>query len=48
MPISGGLTSTGFMVVAILALATTSTAQTRPPVVEQLAKTYGLGFLWPS
>jgi hypothetical protein len=42
MPISGGLTSTGFMVVAILALATTSTAQTRPPVVEQLAKTYGL------
>src|ERR1700752_343400 len=42
MPKSGGLTSTGFMVVAILALATNSSAQTRPLIVEQLAKTYGL------
>jgi hypothetical protein len=42
MPKSGRLTSTGFMVFAILVLATTSSAQTRPPVVEQLAKTYGL------
>ena len=30
------------MVVAILALATTSSAQTRPLIVEQLAKMYGL------
>src|SRR6516162_11011138 len=30
------------MVVAILVLATTSLAQTRPPVLEQLAKMYGL------
>jgi hypothetical protein len=42
MPKSGALTSTGFMVFAILALATTSSTQTRPVVVEQLAKTYGL------
>jgi hypothetical protein len=42
MPKSGALISTGFMGFAILALATTSLAQTRPPIVEQLAKTYGL------
>src|ERR1700751_3058586 len=42
MPKSGTLTSTGFMVFAILALAKTSSAQTRPPIVEQLAKAYGL------
>ena len=42
MPKSGSLTSIGFIVFAILLLATTSSAQTRPPVVEQLAKTYGL------
>jgi hypothetical protein len=45
MPQLGGLTSTGFMVVAILVLAITSSAQTRPPIVEQLAKSYGLGSL---
>lgn len=39
---SGGLTSSGPIVFAILVLTTTSWAQTRPPVVQQLAKTYGL------
>jgi hypothetical protein len=42
MPRSSGLTSIGLIVFAILVVATTSSAQTRPPVVEQLAKTYGL------
>jgi hypothetical protein len=42
MPKSGGLRNTGLLVFAILVFATTSSAQTRPPVVEQLAKTYGL------
>ena len=31
-----------FLVFGVLVLAATSQAQTRPPVVEQLAKTYGL------
>ena len=42
MPKSGGLTSTGFMVFAVLVLGTTSSAQMRPPVVGELAKTYGV------
>ena len=33
-------------VFGVLFLAATSRAQTRPPIVEQLAKTYGLDFLW--
>jgi hypothetical protein len=31
------------VILAILALAAPSRAQTRPPIVEQLAKTYGIG-----
>ena len=30
------------LVVAVLVLAASSRGQTRPPIVEQLAKTYGL------
>jgi hypothetical protein len=42
MPKWSGLIATGFMVFAILVLATTLSAQTHSPVLEQLAKTYGL------
>jgi hypothetical protein len=34
--------TTGFLFFGVLFLAGTSRAQTRPPIVEQLAKTYGL------
>jgi hypothetical protein len=36
------LTTIGFLILGVLVLAATSRAQTRPPIVEQLAKTYGL------
>jgi hypothetical protein len=36
------LTPIGFMVLGILVLATTSSTQTRPPVVDKLANAYGL------
>jgi hypothetical protein len=42
VPKSGGFPTTGLLVFAILVLATISSTQTRPLVVEQLAKTYGL------
>jgi hypothetical protein len=42
MPKSGRLTPTGFLVFAILVVATSSSEQTRPSVVKQLATTYGL------
>ena len=32
----------GWLLLGVLVLAATSRAQTRPPIVEQLAKTYGL------
>lgn len=32
----------GWLLLGVLVLAATSSAQTRPPIVEQLAKTYGL------
>jgi hypothetical protein len=32
----------GALVIGALGLAATSWAQTRPPIVEQIAKTYGL------
>jgi len=35
-------TTIRFLVFGVLVLATTSWAQTRPPIVEQIAKTYGL------
>ena len=38
----GRLTLIGFLVVGVQALAASSRAQTRPPIAEQLAKTYGL------
>jgi len=37
-----GSMTTGFLFFGVLLLAGTSRAQTRPPIVEQLAKTYGL------
>ena len=40
---SGGLTLIVFLVFGALVPAATSRAQTRPPIAEQLAKTYGLG-----
>ena len=36
------LTSIRFLVFGVLVLAATSWAQTRPPIAEQIAKTYGL------
>ena len=36
------LTMIGFLVLGLLVLSATSGAQMRPPIVEQLAKTYGL------
>jgi hypothetical protein len=36
------LTSIGFMVLGMLVLAATSWAGTRPPIAEEIAKTYGL------
>jgi len=39
---SGRLTKIGFLVFEVLVLASTSWAQTRSPVAEQIAKTYGL------
>jgi hypothetical protein len=38
----GRLTPIGFLVLVVLALAPTSWAQTRSPIAEQIAKTYGL------
>ena len=38
----GRLTPICFLVFGVLVLAATSWAQTRPPVAEQIAKTYGL------
>jgi hypothetical protein len=38
----GRLTSIGFLVFGVLVLAATSWAQTRSPIAEQIAKTYGL------
>jgi hypothetical protein len=38
----GRLTSIGFLVLSMLLLGATSWAQTRPPIAEQIAKTYGL------
>jgi hypothetical protein len=37
-----GSTTTGLLVTGLLILASSSWAQTRPPIVEKLAKTYGL------
>jgi hypothetical protein len=34
--------TTCFLFLSVLLLASTSQAQTRPPIVEQLAKTYGI------
>jgi len=42
MPKWGCSTTFRFLVFAVLALAAASSAQTRPPMIEQLAKTYGL------
>ena len=42
MPKLGCSTTIRFLVFAVLALAAASSAQTRPPIIEQLAKTYGL------
>lgn len=38
----GRSTAIRFLVVGLLVLATSSWAQTRPPIVEKLAKTYGI------
>jgi len=38
----GRLTPIGFLVLGVLVLASTSWAQTRSPVAEQIAKTYGI------
>jgi hypothetical protein len=38
----GRATTTGFLVFGVLALAASSWAQTRAPIIEQIAKTYGL------
>jgi hypothetical protein len=38
----GRSTTIRFLVFGVLVLAATSWAQTRPPIVEQIAKTYGL------
>jgi hypothetical protein len=42
MASSNRVTKIGLLAVAVLVLAATSWAQNRPPIVEQLAKTYGL------
>ena len=42
MPKLSGSTTTGLLVTGLLILASSSWAQTRPPIVEKLAKTYGL------
>jgi hypothetical protein len=42
---SGRLTLISFLVFGVLALAATSSAQTRSPIAEQIAKTYGLASL---
>src|SRR5579864_579363 len=42
MPKLSGSTTTGLLVTGLLILASPSWAQTRPPIVEKLAKTYGL------
>jgi hypothetical protein len=39
---SSNVTKTGLPAVALLLLAATSWAQNRPPIVEELAKAYGL------
>ncbi len=36
------ITKIGLLVLGVLALAATSWAQTRPPILEQIAKTYGI------
>ncbi|HEX4664548.1 MAG TPA: hypothetical protein VH196_09145 [Terriglobales bacterium] len=36
------VTKNGFLFLGVLVLAATSWSQTRPPIVEQIAKTYGL------
>src|SRR6201984_2898295 len=38
----GGSTTIRVLVLGVLILAATSSAQTRPPIAEQIAKTYGL------
>jgi hypothetical protein len=42
MPKLSGSTTTRLLVIGLLVLASSSWAQTRPPIVEKLAKTYGL------
>jgi hypothetical protein len=42
MPKLGRPTASRFLVFTLLVLAAASSAQTRPPIVEQLAKTYGI------
>ena len=42
MPKLSGSTTTGLLVTGLLILTSSSWAQTRPPIVEKLAKTYGL------
>ena len=42
MPNARPLTMNGFLLCAVLALAPIAAAQTRPPILEQIAKTYGL------
>ena len=42
MPKLSGSTTTRLLVTGLLVLASSSWAQTRPPIVEKLAKTYGL------
>ncbi|MGC2697598.1 MAG: hypothetical protein WA738_17565 [Candidatus Angelobacter sp.] len=39
---SGRLTTIGFIILGVLVFAAVSRAQTRPPIAEQIAKTYGL------
>ena len=40
---SGRTTMIRILAVAVLVFAPTSWAQTRPPILEQIAKTHGLG-----
>ena len=42
MTSSSCVTKTGFLAIALLLLAATCWAQKRPPIAEQIAKTYGL------
>ena len=42
MTYSSRVTKIGFLAIWVLVLSATSWAQARPPIVEKLAKTYGL------